>query len=189
LNRVFPHSPARHKTAILSFAVIILIVSAISPVTAEIIPKQAVSWTDFSHITCIAVSSDFAYFGTTEGILRYHRFDKKWYEPITVSDGLPGRMISRIAVPMDDDWITVETENGTYNYQSGAQYWYLETEFPAQYAQDSRPQLPLPDLFMPFGYRMDPKGYFSDNFFRDWQITAFLDDTTPSLSVPGGWGL
>ncbi len=188
MNRFFPHSPTRHKTAIFSFAVIIHIVLAISPVTAEIIPKQAVSWTDFSHITCIAVSSDFAYFGTTEGILRYHRFDKKWYEPITVSDGLPGRTISRIAVPMDDDWIAVETENGIYNYQSGAQYWYLETEFPAQYAQDSRPQPPLPDLFMPFGYRMDPKGYFSDNFFRDWQITAFLDDQYNTIFI-GTWGL
>ena len=157
-------------------------------VSAEIIPGQAVSWTDFSHITCLAISANFAYFGTTEGILRYHRYENQWYDPITISDGLPGGLIHRIAVPIDDAWITVETDEGIYIYETALERWFLETDFPYEYYQDSRPQLPLPIMFMPFGFTMDPEGFISDDRFRDWQITALLDDQYSTIFI-GSWGL
>ncbi|MCP4566235.1 MAG: hypothetical protein GY841_01505 [FCB group bacterium] len=156
--------------------------------SGEIIPGQAVSWTDFSHITCLAVSSELAYFGTTEGILRYHRYENRWYDPITISDGLPGHQIRRIAVPFDDAWIAVETEEGVYTYESALERWFLDTEFPDEFYQDSRPRPPLPNMFMPFGFNFDPQGFISDDRFREWQVTAILDDQYSTLFI-GSWGL
>ncbi len=157
-------------------------------IRSEIIAGQMVSWTDFSHITCIAAGSEYIYLGSTEGILRYNRFENRWAEPITVSDGLPGQIVQRIAVPYDDAWITVETENGIYTRQFQDGYWYLETEFPSAFEQDSRPVFPLPDLFMPFGYRIGQKGIVSDNLFREWSVTAWLNDQRQSIFI-GTWGL
>lgn len=160
----------------------------ISNVPAEIIPGQMISWTDFSYITCIAIGTEYDYLGTTEGILRYNRYNMRWDKPITVSDGMVGKMVRRIAVSPNDDWITVETESGIYSYQFGADYWYLEAEFPAGLEQDSRPVLPLPDLMLPFEYHLSGRGIISDNLLRDWPITAWLDDHYQSIMI-GTWGL
>ena len=167
---------------------IIIFLSCFANLSAEIIPGQAVSWSDFSHITCITTSGELAYFGTTEGILRYHRFDDHWLDPITVSDGLQGKQILRIAVPFDDSRITVETEQGIYVYETGIDQWFLDTEFPAEDSQDSRPRFPMPPLFMPFGYTLEDEGYISDRNFNDWQITATLDDGYSTFFI-GTWGL
>ncbi len=156
--------------------------------SAEIIPGQAISWTTFSYITTIALSSDFVYFGTTEGILRYQRYERKWYDPITVSDGLPGHEVRRLAVSFDDQFITAETEDGLYSWSDLSNRWYLETDFPSQDSRDSRPRPPLPIMMMPFGYSMSAEGYFSDNQFRDWQITGLIDDQSGTVFI-GTWGL
>jgi len=156
--------------------------------TGEIIPGQAVSWSNFSYINSITTSGDFAYFATTEGILRYHRFEQKWYDPITASDGLRGDNVYRIAVPDDDAWITVETEQGIYTYESGLERWMLDTDFPEEYSADSRVKTPLQHYFMPFEYTLDPRGVISDREFRNWQITAMLDDQYSTIFF-GTWGL
>ena len=155
---------------------------------AEIIPGQAVSWTDFSHISSIAIGHEFAYFGTTDGILRYNRIEQKWHDPITASDGLPRSPITRLAVSMDDREIAVETEAGIYSYDNGMEAWFLETEFPIENYRDSRPRPPLPRPFMPFGYQITPEGYIEDQYFRRFQITAWLDDNFSSIFF-GTWGL
>jgi len=151
-----------------------LFLSAVS--RAEITPGDMVSWTNFSYVTCIAYGNTFAYFGTTNGILRYHRLEGRWYEPITVSDGLQGRLIKRIQLPPDESWITVETDQGIYTWQFGPNQWFLDSQFPTIYPQDSRVRIPLPVIFMPFGYQLLPSGFIRDSYFRDVQITAYLDD-------------
>lgn len=155
---------------------------------AEIIPGQAVSWSDFSHITGIAVSSTFAYFATTEGIIRYHRFNQKWYDPITASDGLQGKIIRRIAVPADDGWIAVDADNGIYSCQGISQRWLLDTEFPQQYWRSSSPTQNPPNLFLPFGYSLTSEGYLADFNLRSWPITALINDDFNSIFI-GTWGL
>lgn len=175
-------SPVKFPTLILCLA------AAAAPVGAEIIPGQAVSWTDFSHVTCINVGTDFAYFGTTDGILRYHRIENKWYDPITVSDGLKGGVIRRLAVSFNDEDITVDTDGGIYTYEKGLHDWLLDTEFPRENYRNSQPVLPLPQLFVPFGYQMFPDGYIEDNYFRRYQVTAWLDDYFNAIFV-GLWGL
>jgi hypothetical protein len=173
------------KTLIVILPILLL---AFARADAEIIPGQAVSWTDFSHITGIAVGQDFAYFGTTEGILRYHRLEEKWYEPITVSDGLGDKFVHRLAVSFDDQRIAVETDAGIYTYEYGIDLWFLETEFPLEDYRDSRPSPPLPLILMPIGYQMMPRGYIEDNYFRQYEITAWLDDYFNSIFA-GAWGL
>lgn len=155
---------------------------------AEITPGDMTSWSDFSFITCIAYGNTFAYFGTSEGILRYHRLEEKWYPPITVSDGISGHLIKRLQVPPDESWITVETEEGVFTWDRGSNQWFLDSQFPNQYPQDSRVRLPLPVIFMPFGYQLLTTGYIRDSYFRDYQITAYLDDQF-NLIFMGTWGL
>ncbi len=168
----------------------VLLISLIlfSNVGAEIIPGQAVSWTDFSHITCIAIGQDFAYFGTTEGILRYHRYEHKWYDPITASDGLSNSVIRRMAVSFDDESITVETDAGIYTYENVIGNWFLGTDFPQEDYRSSIPELPLPLLFMPIGYQMIPRGFIEDSYFRRYEITAWRDDYFSNIFA-GTWGM
>jgi hypothetical protein len=172
------------KTAILPLLALI----AYSQSGAEIIQGQAVSWTDFSHITCITIGHDFTYFGTTEGILRYDRFEDRWYEPLTVSDGIRGHIIHRLSVSPNDIRIVVETEEGIYSFDRDLGQWFLEMDFPLEYFQNSQPELPLPAMLMPFGFQMSPEGFISDDEFRDYRITAKLDDFYNDNLYLGSWG-
>ena len=167
---------------------LLLVLFALSAGVAEILPGQAVSWSEFSHVTCIAIGYDYAYFGTTEGILRYHRFDRQWNDPITVSDGLQGKAIRRLAVSFDDQELTVETDQGIFTYDKNLESWFLEPEFPTENYRDSRPTPPLPRLLMPTGFQMYPEGFIEDSYFRQHAITAWLDDGFGAIFV-GTWGL
>lgn len=158
------------------------------PAAAEILPGQTVSWTDFSHVTAIAVGREFVYFGTTEGILRYHRFEERWYDPITVSDGLIDGRIHRLTITPDDAVLTVEVDAGIYTYDITLERWFLETDFPRDYYRNSAPPGQLPLMYMPFGYEMSPRGFISDNEFRDYQITAYLADDFNDAWL-GTWGM
>ena len=158
------------------------------PLKAEILPGQFVSWSDFSHITCVAIAQDFAYFGTTEGILRYNRFEHAWYPPITPSDGLPDAYVNRMAVSPDGLVIYVDLTNGVYSYDLDLKRWSPEVDFPDQYYLSSQPPKSMPRFFMPFGFTMYPEGYITDNYLRDFKITAYQDDQFSTIFV-GTWGL
>jgi hypothetical protein len=155
---------------------------------AEIIPGQAVSWTDFSHITGIALGHDYAYFATTEGIVRYSRYERRWEDPITASDGLWGGAVRRLAVSFDDNRISAETDGGIYNYLSVIGEWRFDAQFESEYYRNSDPRTPLPNLLMPLGYTMYRDGYVEDNSFRRFDITAWREDDYDKIYV-GTWGL
>lgn len=158
------------------------------PVCGDVISGEFVSWTDFSYVNTIAISNNFVYFGTTNGITRYQRFDYKYHNPITKSNGLTATNIRRISVTIDDQEMYVETDQGVYSYSQGIDHWFLETSFPTDYYRDSRPSLPLPRLYPPFGYTMYPEGYIEDSYFRRFDITAWLDDNFRDIFI-GTWGL
>ena len=168
--------------------VLLLLSICSANIGAEIIPGQAVSWTDFSHISGIAIGQEFAYFGTTEGVLRYHRYENRWYDPITASDGLPNSVVRRLAVSFDDERLTVETDVGIYTYERVIGNWFLSTDFPQQDYRSSAPEAPLPLLFMPIGYQMIPKGFIEDSYFRRYEITAWRDDNFNTI-FGGTWGM
>lgn len=171
-----------------SVLVATLLLLAWHPAYGDIISGEFVSWTDFSHVTAIAISNNYAYFGTTDGIMRYERFDDRFHNPITKSDGLPASYIRRMTVTFDDQEITVETDQGIYDYSKGIDHWFLETSFPTEFYRDSRPTPPLPQLYPPFGYTMYAQGYIEDNYFRDYDITAWLGDDFRDIFI-GTWGL
>lgn len=157
-------------------------------IRADILIDQSTSWTNFSYITSIALGHDFVYFGTTEGIIRYSRYEHRWYPPITVSDGLSDPYIHRLAVTPDGDILTVQTNDGVSTYDVIAKHWFLESDFPEENFIDSRPNPPLPYFLMPIGYQMSPGGYISDDNFREYQITAYLDDNFNTVFT-GTWGM
>lgn len=167
---------------------ILMVLIAGCPLRAEIIRGQAVSWTDFSHITGIALGQDYAYFATTEGILRYHRAERHWDDPITSSDGLWGGAVQRLAVSFDDSRISAETDNGIYSYYNVIGEWIFDSQFDLDNYVNSGPPNPLPNLLMPLGYTMYREGYIEDNSFRRYTITAWLDDNFDNIFV-GTWGL
>lgn len=172
------------KIYLLVIALLILSVS----VSAEIIPGQFVTWSDFSFVSSIAIGRDFVFFATTDGILRYQRFEHKWYPPITVSDGLPDNTISRMAASPDDIELYIETSLGIYRYDFAFEQWYSESEIPPEYYVSSNLPNPLPRFYMPFEYTMSTNGYISDKSLRDFKITAYLDDNFNTVFV-GTWGL
>lgn len=170
------------------FPIVVLFVLLSSVGTeAEIIAGQAVSWTDFSHITCITSGYDYTYIGTTEGILRYNRRESRWAEPITISDGLPSRNIHRLSITFDEHCIYADTDDGVYSYDIFLESWSFEAYFPLDNYQDSRPPNPMPDIFMPFGYDISESGYITDSYFREFQITSYHDDQNEYVYV-GTWG-
>jgi len=171
------------------FGLLMAIALATGGDTADIIPGQFVSWSDFSYVTTIAVGQEYAYFGTTEGIMLFDRYLDRWDDPITESDGLGSGMINRIAVSFDDQVLSVETEAGIYTLDRAIGKWYFDTDFPFEDYRDSRPKPPLPLLFMPVGYRMDPDGLVQDNYFRRFEITAWLEDNFNNNIYAGTWGL
>jgi ligand-binding sensor domain-containing protein len=158
------------------------------PACGDIISGEFVSWTDFSYINTISISNNIVYFGTTDGITRYQRFDDRYLDPITKSNGLPATNIRRIAVTFDDQEITIETDQGIYDYSQGIDHWFLESNFPTEYYRDSRPGTPLPRLYPPFSYTMYPEGYFEDTYFRRFDITAWLGDNFQDIFI-GTWGM
>ncbi len=170
------------------FFAVTLMMLAWRPACGDVIPGEFVSWTDFSYINTIAISNNFVYFGTTDGITRYQRFDDVYIDPITKSSGLQATNIRRIAVTFDDFEITVETDQGIYDYTQGLEHWFLQSDFPTDNYHDSRPALPLPRLYPPFGYTMYPEGYFEDTYFRRFDITAWLGDNFQDIFI-GTWGL
>lgn len=169
---------------------IVLLLLLISPVVvqSEIIPGQATSWTDYSHITCITTGYDYTYIGTTDGILRYHRRGNYWADPLTLSDGLPNPYIQRLTVTFDDHKIFAETDGGIYSYDNFLEQWSFDSDFPLDNYHDSQPPLPLPDILMPFGYSISDNGYITDDYFRDFQVTAYHDDQSDHVFI-GTWGL
>jgi ligand-binding sensor domain-containing protein len=173
------------KKLLCAFALLTL---AWRPVFGDVIEGEFISWTDFSYINTIAISNNFVYFGTTDGITRYQRFDDRYHNPITRSNGLPGAGIRRIAVTFDDQEMTVETDQGIYSYTQGMNHWFLESDFPAEYYRDSRPPQSIPRLYPPFGFTMYPEGYFEDLYFRRFNITAWMPDNFRSIFI-GTWGL
>lgn len=173
------------RKLLIAFALITL---AWRPAYGDVIAGEFISWTDFSYVNTIAISNNFVYFGTTDGITRYQRFDYRYHDPITRSNGLPGASIRRIAVTFDDQEMTVETDQGIYSYSQGIDHWFLESSFPTEYYRDSRPTPPLPRLYPPFGYTMYPEGYFEDTYFRRFDITAWLPDNFSDIFI-GTWGM
>lgn len=147
-----------------------------------------VSYSVFRYITSIALDFDYVYFGTTEGLIRYDRFDKKWGLPFTTSDGLPDHWIRNVAYDPDRNEIWVDTYTGAAMYQPVFQEWSREFGFPADLAASDTSKIELPNFFTEFGLTVLPDRYIMDSNLDQYRITNYLKGDLDDLWI-GTWGL
>jgi len=163
-------------------AVLTLCVLAVLPATGysfHILQELIVNYSDFSEVRSIAVGYDYVYFGTTNGIIRYHIEDDKWGIPLTGKDGLEGRDILKVQVSSDDEYIWAKTDFGIYEYRGISDYWLPVDEIPPSTNTISRHLAPDPLYFPPEGYNYMSDGYLIDFEGRRFPVTDVVDD---------GWG-
>jgi ligand-binding sensor domain-containing protein len=147
-----------------------------------------VSWSVFRYVTSIAMDFEFVYFGTTGGVIRYDRFEKKWETPFTESDGLPDNWIRNIAYAPERNEIWVDTYAGPASYQPVFREWSREFNFPANLAKSDTSDLNLPNFFMDYGYSFLPNGYIMDLDLNQYKITDYLKGDFDDLWI-ATWGL
>jgi ligand-binding sensor domain-containing protein len=147
-----------------------------------------VSYSVFRYVTSIALDFDHVYFGTTGGVTRYDRFDKKWETPFTKSDGLPDSWIKNIAYDPGTNEIWVDTYAGPAMYQPIFREWSREFDFPENLSKSDTSDLNLPHLFMDYGLTFLPNTYIMDFKLNQYEITDYLKGDADELWV-GTWGL
>jgi ligand-binding sensor domain-containing protein len=147
-----------------------------------------VSYSVFRYVTSIALDFDHVYFGTTGGVIRYDRYEKKWDPPFTTSDGLPDNWIRNIACDPDRNEIWVDTYSGAAMYQPTFQEWSQEFDFPAHLAESDTSNVKLPDFFMEPGLTLQPGRYLMDSNLNQYKITDYLKGDLDDLWI-GTWGL
>ena len=147
-----------------------------------------ISYSVFRYITSITMDFDHVYFGTTGGVIRYDRYEKKWDLPFTTSDGLPDNWIRNIAYNPDRNEIWVDTYSGAAMYQPIFREWSEEFDFPAHLAKSDTSRLNLPNFFMKYGLTHLPDKYIMDSNLDQYKITNYLKGDFDDLWI-ATWGL
>jgi ligand-binding sensor domain-containing protein len=147
-----------------------------------------VSWSMFRYVTSIAMDFDHVYFGTTGGVIRYDRYEKKWETPFTKSDGLPDNWIKNIAYNPDGNEIWVDTYEGPASYQPVFREWSREFNFPQDLAKSDTSDLSLPNFFMDYGLTFMPNRSIMDLNLNQYNIMDYLKDDFDDLWI-ATWGL
>ncbi|MFQ6618072.1 MAG: two-component regulator propeller domain-containing protein [Fidelibacterota bacterium] len=82
-----------------------------------------ISYLNFKYVTSITVSREYVYFGTTNGILRYHRFRETWDFPFTTSSGLPDNIIYIVAYDKDTQLLWAVSRAGLSYFHDVFSRW------------------------------------------------------------------
>lgn len=172
----------------LSFLFCILILSSSVYGAGRYREGDWVSYSMFRYITSIAMDFDHVYFGTTGGVIRYDRYEKKWDLPFTTSDGLPDNWIRNIAYDPDRNEIWVETYAGAAMYQPVFREWSSGFDFPRHLAKSDTSQINLPDFFTEHGLTFLSDGYIMDSNLNKYKITNYLKGDSDDLWL-ATWGL
>ncbi len=138
-------------------------------------PHDFVNYADFSQITAITASSHFAYFATTNGIIRYDIFGDTWVEPLTGYPGLRGDIIDDIAVSFDDERLWATTNQGVYVWERVFGRWSPTGEIPAD-VHRGRYVNPAPIYNTPPGITYMQNGLFIDNNLRRYSSSRLYED-------------
>ncbi len=146
------------------------------------------SYSVFRYVTSIAMDFDHVYFGTTGGVIRYDRYEKKWDLPFTTSDGLPDNWIRNIAYDPDRNEIWVDTYAGAAMYQPVFGEWSSEFDFPEHLTKSDTSRIDLPDFFMEFGLTLISNRYIMDSNLSQYKIMDYLKGDLDDLWI-ATWGL
>lgn len=175
----------RAFTFLISSFLLLLLTSAKSPGQLKYEEGDWVSYTNFNQVTDIEVGRDFIYLATSGGVLRYHRYRKRWEDPWVVVRGFDGPVDLRSAANVDyieeTDEVAVLTTRGAFLYNPIFKYWVTtEHTFDPVLQADLKDAvfLDLPD------YTVSHRTYFlqGDNTIMDsnllkYSLTVFADDT------------
>ncbi|RKX32844.1 MAG: hypothetical protein DRP46_00310 [Candidatus Zixiibacteriota bacterium] len=171
----------------LSIILILLSLLFTGPVEAGLYTDLVVNYSNFSYISSIAVGYQYVYFGTTHGITRYDKVNKRWADPLTSIDGFYDRRIYEVRVSFDEENLWVKTDFGNYEYSASIKQWRPINDFPPDESQ-VRHLDPDPFYFAPWGYNYMTSGYLVDDYAREFKITDIVDDNWANLWI-GIWGL
>jgi len=148
--------------------------------------NQAITYRNFGYIRAVTASTNYAYFATTGGIIRYHKIQRRWDQPLTGTQDMPTDPINRIWVDRFDQSLFVRTDFGLFEYDEFFNRWSQITELPPV-GNDTR-HIPAPDVFLPeFDALYKGGGEFTDFFGRQFETTDILQDVTGDVWV-GTWG-
>lgn len=92
-------------------------------------------WVSYSvarYVTSIAVGDQHIYFGTQHsGITRYDKFQSRWADPMTTSNGLADNQISAVAFDFDTGYLWCASRTALSFYHPTAERWtnYIKVEF------------------------------------------------------------
>lgn len=138
------------------------------------------------YVQSVVTSTEYLYFGTTGGIVRYDRFAEKWLPPMTTANGLPSNDILQLAYDPATDELYAATPNGVAVYRPVADEWYDVDFFPDSLTQPWN-SLDLTRLTLPFGYDVLSQGFITDPQLRSYQVQGAFEDSYDNWWV-ATWG-
>ncbi len=153
---------------------LILILFCSQPISARNI-VDIITYADFSHIRDIAVSINYAYFATSEGVIRYDKFDEAWKEPLTGSPGVDYRNIFKLYVDQFDKKLYARTETNAYEYDILFDSWFFTSDIPVL-DNPSTDVAPSPIMYVPPDYIYTGDGYIKDQNGFEYPINKMVDD-------------
>ncbi len=175
------------KYLILAIAIQIAVI--IKPAAAtNYNPGDWVEYGNSRYVTSITADQKTVYFGTTGGILRYDRINRRWLEPLSIDRGLISDYILRLAYDPAFDELWVSTNNGIAKYNLTFQRWFSHSEFPDSLVSNDWKASRFTNLFPPFRYFYQ-NGYISDPTMRNYRITVGWRDRLNDNMYIGTWGL
>jgi ligand-binding sensor domain-containing protein len=86
-------------------------------------PGDWVSYGVSRFINSISVGTQYAYFASSEGILRYDVFGNRWEPPYTTSDGLADNQIFAVAYDASTGFLWCSTRAGISNMHPSSRRW------------------------------------------------------------------
>lgn len=86
-------------------------------------PGDWVSFGVSRYISSLAVGTQYTYFGSTEGLLRYDIFRNRWEAPYTTSDGLADNQIFAVAYDVSTGFLWCSTRDGVSSMHPSSYRW------------------------------------------------------------------
>ncbi|MBN2542055.1 hypothetical protein JXI42_04245 [bacterium] len=151
-------------------------------------PGDWVTYSNYRYIRKVALTVQYAYFLTTEGLIRYDRFEEKWDRPYTFNDIGLRTEISNMWAKNDELYFESRRRLSTiseYNLSWRAPHSVYDPEELSLPEGGCPSRFPL--FFTPFGYLFRVDGYILDSHLREYKVYTCIEDEYEDLWM-GTWG-
>ncbi len=82
-----------------------------------------ITWSTTRYVRDIDLGQEFVYYATTGGITRFHFYEKEWYFPWTISNGLSSMDIYTVGYDRNTGYLWCVTSNSVSYQEPATQYW------------------------------------------------------------------